>query len=72
MREVLDDRRYIAWVGSLGECWRRIPLRYRLGAATSTSGAMAQMNFALVQLGRYLDSKDPCPRAGIIDSRRVT
>ena len=34
-------------------------------------GTLALMNFALVQLARELENKEPCPSAGVIDSQSV-
>ncbi len=34
-------------------------------------GTLALMNFALVQMARDLENKEPCPSAGIIDSQSV-
>ena len=34
-------------------------------------GTLALMNFALVQMARELENKEPCPSAGVIDSQSV-
>ncbi len=75
MREVMNAILYIAGGGIP---WRMLPKDF---PAVSTvrdyfyrwhnEGTLALMNFALVQAARELEGKEPCPRAGIIDSQSV-
>jgi len=75
MREIFNAILYIA---QGGVAWSMLPKDF---APASTvrgyfyqwrrDGTLACMNFALVQLARELENKDPCPSAGIIDSQSV-
>jgi putative transposase len=75
MREVMNAILYIAGGGIP---WRMLPKDF---PAVSTvrgyfyrwrnDGTLALMNFALVQVARELEGKEPCPSAGIIDSQSV-
>lgn len=75
MREVLNAILYIA---SGGIPWRMLPKDFPPVSTVRgyfyhwrNSGTLALMNYALVQDARELEGKDPCPRAGIIDSQSV-
>jgi transposase len=75
MREVFNAILYIAQGGIP---WSMLPKDF---VPTSTvrgyfyqwqrDGTLTLMNFALVQLARELENKEPCPSAGVIDSQSV-
>jgi transposase len=75
MREVFNGILYIAQGGIP---WRMLPKDF---APPSTvrgyfyqwrhDGTLRLMNFALVQMARELENKEPCPSAGVIDSQSV-
>lgn len=75
MREVFNAILYIA---GGGVAWRMPPTDFPPRStvqgyfyAWRDDGTLALMNFALVQAGRDLKGKEPCPSAGIIDSQSV-
>ncbi len=75
MREIFNAILYIAQGGIP---WRMLPKDF---APPSTvrgyfyqwrhDGTLRLMNFALVQMARELENKEPCPSAGVIDSQSV-
>ena len=75
MREIFNA---ILYVAQGGIAWNLLPKDF---APVSTvrgyfyqwrrDGTLACMNFALVQLARELENKEPCPSAGVIDSQSV-
>ena len=75
MREVFNAILYIAQGGIP---WSMLPQDF-VPISTVRSyfyqwrgdGTLACMNFALVQLARELENKEPCPSAGVIDSQSV-
>ncbi len=75
MREVFNAILYIAQGGI---AWRMLPREFpplstvqRYFYQWRNDGTLALMNYALVQAGRELEGKEPCPSAGIIDSQSV-
>lgn len=75
MREVFNAILYLAGGGI---AWRMLPSDLppvstvqRYFYAWRNDGTLALMNFALVQAGRILEDRHPCPGAGIIDSQSV-
>lgn len=75
MREVMNAILYMAGGGM---AWRMLPKDFPPVStvrgyfyAWRGDGTLALMNFALVQLARELEGKEPCPSAGIIDSQSV-
>ena len=75
MREVFNAILYIAQGGI---SWRMLPKEFpprstvqRYFYQWRNDGTLALMNYALVQAGRELEGKEPCPSAGIIDSQSV-
>jgi len=71
MRDVFNAILYLAGGGIP---WRMLPREFppvstvqRYFYAWRNDGTLALMNFALVQAGRELEGKQPCPSAGIID-----
>ena len=75
MRSVFDAILYIAQGGIP---WRMLPKDFpplstvqRYFYEWRKSGVLSAINFALVQMGRELEGKEPCPSAGVIDSQTV-
>ena len=75
MRVVLNAILYIA--GS-GVAWRMLPKDFpRVSTVRGhfyrwrNEGTLSLMNFALVQLARELEGKEPSPSAGVIDCQSV-
>ena len=75
MREVMNAILYIAGGGIP---WRMLPKDFPPVSTVRgyfyrwrNDGTLALMNFALVQVARELEGKEPCPSAGIIDSQSV-
>jgi len=75
LRAVLSAILYIA---EGGIAWRMLPKEFpplstvqRYFYQWRDDGTWALINFALVQAGRELEGKEPCPSAGIIDSQSV-
>lgn len=75
MREVMNAILYIAGGGIP---WRMLPRDFPPVSTVRgyfyrwrNDGTLALMNFALVQVARELEGKEPCPSAGIIDSQSV-
>ena len=75
MREVLNAILYLAQGGI---AWRMLPKDFPPVPTVCgyfyqwrDEGTLSLMNFALVQMARKLEGKEPCPSAGIIDSQSV-
>jgi len=75
MREVLNSILYLAQGGIP---WCMLPKDFPPVSTVRgyfycwrNDGTLALMNFALVQLARELENKEPCPSAGVIDSQSV-
>ena len=75
MRSVFDAMLYMAQGGIQ---WRMLPGDFpplstvqRYFYDWRRNGILSGINFALVQMGRELENKEPCPSAGVIDSQSV-
>jgi len=75
MRVVLNAILYIAGGGI---AWRMLPKDFPPVSTVRgyfyrwrNEGTLSLMNFALVQLARELEGKEPSPSAGVIDSQSV-
>ena len=75
MRSLLDAILYLAQGGIQ---WRMLPKDFPPRSTVQRyfydwrkSGLLSGINFALVQMGRELENKEPCPSAGVIDSQTV-
>jgi len=75
MREVLNGILYLAQGGTP---WSMLPKDFPPISTVRgyfyswrNDGTLALMNFALVQMARELENKEPCPSAGVIDSQSV-
>ena len=65
-------------IGEIGDQWRMLPKEFPAYSTVQNyfypwrnDGTLALMNFALVQVARELEGKEPCPSAGVIDSQSV-
>ena len=75
MRSVFDAILYMAQGGIQ---WRMLPSDFPPRSTVQRyfydwrrNGILSGINFALVQMGRELENKEPCPSAGVIDSQSV-
>ncbi len=75
LRDVIDGILYIAGGGI---AWRMLPKDFpphstvqRYFYQWRDDGTWAMINFALVQLARELEAREPSPSAGVIDSQSV-
>ncbi|MDQ7077180.1 MAG: IS5 family transposase [Robiginitomaculum sp.] len=75
MRNLFDAILYMAQGGIQ---WRMLPNDFPPHATVQRyfydwrkGGVLSNINFALVQMGRVLEHKEPCPSAGVIDSQSV-
>lgn len=75
VREIFNAILYIAQGGIP---WSMLPKDFAPASTVRgyfyqwrNDGTLALMNFALVQLARELENKEPCPSAGVIDSQSV-
>jgi putative transposase len=75
MRSVFDAILYMAQGGIQ---WRMLPRDFpplstvqRYFYDWRRNGILSGINFVLVQMGRELENKEPCPSAGVIDSQTV-
>jgi putative transposase len=75
MRSLFDAILYMAQGGIQ---WRMLPKDFpplstvqRYFYDWRKSRLLSGINFALVQMGRELENKEPCPSAGVIDSQTV-
>ena len=75
MREIFNAILYIAQGGI---AWRMLPKDFAPPSTVRSyfyqwrhDGTLRLMNFALVQIVREFEGKEPCPSAGVIDSQSV-
>ncbi len=75
IREIINA---IFYQASSGCQWRMLPKEFPAYSTVQNyfypwrnDGTLAWMNFALIQAAREMENKQPCPSAGVIDSRSV-